>query len=172
VHYVYAVPRGGTDRGLDKKGTIASSIEAQQRWFERESGGARLRVDTVGGAPDVTFVALPLTIRQFVETDIPPAIRDHLEARGLIKADKEYVVYYEGPPELSACGRGGESSVAVVYLKADCALDQWGSRNSGLPALARSHSPTTTPLSTSFSTRWGSWRPARGTTTARRPAHT
>jgi hypothetical protein len=133
VHYVYAVPRGGTDRGLDKKGTIAASIDAQQRWLEGESGGARLRVDTVGGAPDVTFVALPFTIRQLVETDSYRAIRDHLKARGLVKPEKKYVVYYEGPPEQTVCGLSDGDLIGVVYLRSsDCALDQYGIPQLGL----------------------------------------
>ena len=52
VHFVYAVPKGGVDRGLDRKGALANSIASFQRWLATQTGGRKLRIDTWKGSPD------------------------------------------------------------------------------------------------------------------------
>ena len=61
VHLVYAIPSNGEDRSFDTDGSVARSIRLVQDWLAGQTGGQRLRLDTYGGQPDVTFVRLGKT---------------------------------------------------------------------------------------------------------------
>jgi hypothetical protein len=123
IHVVYAVPSDGADRGLDTDGTIESSVRAWNAWLTSQTGGkGGLRLDTTGGALDVTFFRDPHTqaeihaqgafVRDLLERDLHTA--------GLNAADKLYAVYYDGTSSW-ACGGGAwppalPGNVAAMYL--------------------------------------------------------
>jgi hypothetical protein len=122
VHVVYALPSDGVDRFLDVDGTLAESIGSFQAWLSDQTGGRSLRLDTNGGALDVTFFQLSWTDAELREQD--PFIRDRieedLEAAGFTDPDKLYAVYYDGSSGFS-CGGGAwpptlAGEVAAMYL--------------------------------------------------------
>jgi hypothetical protein len=125
VHMVYAIPSDGQDRALDTDGTIENSVAGFQEWLSVETGGRTLRVDTMGGAVDVTFVRLSETETEIRAHDpaIVNAIAEELDGRGFNAADKIYAVYYDG---ISSRECGGSAwpphipgHVAAMYLKGD-----------------------------------------------------
>lgn len=125
IHLIYAVPLGGTDRGLDTDGTIVRSVQASRRWFKEASGGQDLRFDEYRGELDITFVRLSKTDAQisargaFVRDEIEKLLR----ARGFKKANKIYAVFYDGS-STHACGSASwppalKGSVAALYLRGE-----------------------------------------------------
>jgi hypothetical protein len=125
VHGVYAIPSDGEDRALDTTGAIAASVDSFQRWLARETGGANLRLDTLGGELDVTFIRLPISDGDmkargaFVRDEIERLMR----AAGQIKPGKLYAVYYDGGSTWS-CGGGAwpprlQGQVGAMYLKGE-----------------------------------------------------
>lgn len=66
VHFVYAVPSDGADRGLDRYGYIQTSITVIQEWLA-ENAGSELRIDTYDGRPDITFVRLAHSTRELLD---------------------------------------------------------------------------------------------------------
>lgn len=104
VHVLYVVPSDGTDRNLDTTGVLATSVDAWSQWIARKAGGPRLRLDTFGGRPDITFVRLARTNAQLAATGV--RIRDELEADltklGAVDVAKLYAVYYDG--DATTCG--------------------------------------------------------------------
>ncbi|MHB8641677.1 MAG: hypothetical protein ACYDA3_02150 [Gaiellaceae bacterium] len=122
IHVVYAVPADAADRRLDTDGTLARSVAAWNAWLAGQTGGRGLRLDTSGGALDVTFVRLAETDAQ-IETQ-GAYVRDELErelhALGFDQAGKIYAVYYDGHSSWS-CGGGAwppllQGDVAALYL--------------------------------------------------------
>ena len=123
VHFMYVLPADGTDEALDTNGAIARSISAFQTWLGQQTGGRRLRVDTLAGAPDITFYRMP-------QSDAPIAasgafVRDRIEAQlkaaGFNAPGKIYAVFYGGS-STRACGGGAwpptlPGIVAALYLK-------------------------------------------------------
>jgi hypothetical protein len=124
VHFIYAVPSGGTDRQLDLTGAIQNSVGSWQTWLGGQTGGRKMRVDTHQSLLDITYVALPRTDAVYVSYGTN--IRDSIEAdlKRLDQANaagKIYEAYYEGgnttacasaawPPQLAGV-------VGVIYLK-------------------------------------------------------
>lgn len=128
AHVFYVLPEGGTDRRLDVKGPIRNTLGSVQSWLDGQTGGRRLRIDTAGGLPDVTFVGLVLSDAEIgarAEAEgrrSSEVIRDELVAAGLIGADKIAIVYYDGTEQRS--GRCYEpvqgSPVFVVGFLQSC----------------------------------------------------
>jgi len=123
VHVLYVVAADGLDRRLDIDGTLARTVAAWNGWLAGQTGGTRLRLDTAGGALDVTFARLPSTSAQLSAEG--PYIRDRIErelaGKGLIKPTKLAAVYYDSPAPLS-CGGGPwppvlVGKVAALYLR-------------------------------------------------------
>jgi hypothetical protein len=104
VHTLYVVASDGVDRNLDTSGALATSVEAWSQWIARKTGGPRLRVDSFGGKPDITFIRLARTGAQLAAAGV--RIRDELEADltklGAIDVAKLYAVYYDG--DATTCG--------------------------------------------------------------------
>lgn len=125
IHVWYVVPQDGVDRQLDVDGSIARTVGAWNSWLAAQSGGPRFRLDTAGGALDVTFARLPTEeavitaegayVRERIERD--------LERMGVLdrSADEIHAVYYDGGSTYS-CGGGPwppklVANVAAVYLR-------------------------------------------------------
>jgi hypothetical protein len=124
VHVFYVVPSDGTDRGLDGNGTIAASVANWEGWLRGQTGGHGLRLDTFGGAPDITFLRLAETNADVEARGafVRDAIERELVADGLTKPQKIYAVYYDGTSTY-ACGGGAwppslPGIVGAVYMPA------------------------------------------------------
>jgi hypothetical protein len=123
VHLVYALPSDGPDRSFDTDGSIARSINLVQDWLSGQTGGQRLRLDTYGGQPDVTFVRLAKTdeyIASF-EANVREMVERGLSDAGQIHPDKIYLVYYDGTSTF-ACGGASYppyliGQAQVLYLR-------------------------------------------------------
>jgi len=123
VHLVYAVASNGADRSFDTDGSIARSILLVQNWLAGQTGGQRLRLDTYGGQPDVTFVRLAKTDEYIAS--FGPNVREMVE-RGLsdaghLQPNKIYLVYYDGTSTY-ACGGASYpptliGQAQVIYLR-------------------------------------------------------
>ena len=123
VHFLYVLPSDGIDEALDVNGTLANSISSIQTWLVGQTGGRKLRVDTFGGAADVTFFRLRRSDAQMM--GFGAFVRDQVElelkAAGFNAPNKLYGVYYGGGSTF-ACGGGAwppslPGIVAIVYLK-------------------------------------------------------
>lgn len=123
VHVFYVVANDGVDRRLDVDGTIARTVTAWNTWFAGQTGGPRLRVDTAGGAIDITFARLPTREAQI--TAEGPYVRERLErdlrTLDLLPPGKMAAVYYDGGSTYS-CGGGPwppelVGQVAAIYLQ-------------------------------------------------------
>jgi hypothetical protein len=108
-----------------------------QAYLRSQTGGPALRLDTSGGALDVTFVRLPRTDAEYAaQSQVAPAIADDLQRAGLSDRTKLYAVYYDGSapgptPSFALCGQGGRGAteaIAVVILHDPCGFDLNASR--------------------------------------------
>ena len=117
VHVVYVTPADGPDRSFDTNGLIARSISTWNGWFRQHADGAALRIDTINGEPDISFLRLNRTGQQVVESDPYASVVGELEARGFGDRSKLYAVYYEGRSSGTSgpCGLG-LPPVAILYL--------------------------------------------------------
>ena len=124
IHVVYAVPSDAEDGNLDRYGGIARSFQAIQHWLTARIG-YRLRLDTHGGALDVTFVGLSFTSEEGAGKgdaligDLERAVTDTLGLAQDNLPDKLYAVYYAGQ-SAGVCGSaqpGGQ--MAAVYVHAE-----------------------------------------------------
>jgi hypothetical protein len=122
---MYVLPSDGVDEALDTNGRIATSGYAFNRWLLNQTGGRWLRIDTVGGLPDIGFFRLSRTDAQMRALDpyIRNYIEDDLRAAGQIRDDKLYAVYYGGSSGYS-CGGGAwppalVGNVGAMYLKGE-----------------------------------------------------
>jgi hypothetical protein len=122
VHVMYVVPSGASDRQLDLGDTLINSIASYNNWLATQTGGRKLRYDTLNGRLDITYVSLPRTDAQYQSFGARQrdTIEADLQAAGLLAAGKIYSVYYEGgspnacadaprPPDLPG-------QVNVMYL--------------------------------------------------------
>ena len=125
VHIIYAIASDGFDRSLDVTGRVASSVGSFNHWLEGQTGGRKLRLDTVGGALDITFVKLPKTEATFDAYGWQK--RDQIEIElsklGLLKPNKIYAVYYDGS-NFNTCGDAPHppqlaGQVGIIYLKGE-----------------------------------------------------
>jgi hypothetical protein len=122
VHVVYALAADGADRALDTGGTLATSVAVWNGWLAAQTGGPRLRLDTCGGALDVTFFRSRRAEAELAATGV--FLRDALEAELLAErgaGPKLYAVYYDGATPV-ACGGGAwppalPGRVAALYLR-------------------------------------------------------
>jgi Divergent InlB B-repeat domain len=117
VHLLYVTPADGPDRSWDTNAFIANSVATWNGWFRQHADGAALRIDTLNGETDVSFVRLGRTGQQVVAADAYYAIAGELAARGFNDRSKVYAVYYEGRSG-GPCGQGSPP-VAILYV-AEC----------------------------------------------------
>jgi len=132
IRVLYVIPSDGVDDAYDTSGKICNSIRGIATWFHTQSN-VYLRWDTNGGDLDIGFVRLSKTDAQMRGTDnaanentgiayVRNRIENDLIAKGMIKSNKLYAVYYGGT-SLYACGGGAyppliEARVGAMYLKA------------------------------------------------------
>ncbi|HEX4745926.1 MAG TPA: hypothetical protein VFU99_03490, partial [Gaiellaceae bacterium] len=124
IHALYVVPADGVDRALDTDGTVAASVANWQRWFEGQTLGGGLRLDTAGGDLDVSFHRLAQTDAVLAARGVflREAIEQELRAAGFGRSDKVYAAYYDGSTT-AACGGGAwpptvAGNVSALYLRA------------------------------------------------------
>jgi hypothetical protein len=122
IHFIYAVPQGGVDRGLDLTTTIPYSVSTFNRWLATQTGGRVLMLDTYHHQLDITFVHLPQTDQAYQSYGVYQRdnIESDLHALGWMDPTKIYVVYYEGGHE-AACADAPHppelpGQVVVIYL--------------------------------------------------------
>ena len=97
IHFVYAVPSDGVDRGLDTGGAIGASAQIFLSWLAGQTGGQTLRTDTYQGSLDISFVRLPqtdATIRAHVQY-VRDEVETELHATGFNDPGKIYDVYWQ-----------------------------------------------------------------------------
>jgi hypothetical protein len=121
VHVMYVLPSDGADEELDKRGTLEGSVRSWSKWFQTQTGGAAVRLDThSSGRLDVTFLRLPKTDAQMSAGG--GNVRDRLEYQLLAESfdspDKVYLVYYGGTGD--TCGKSAwpptlHGKVSAVY---------------------------------------------------------
>jgi hypothetical protein len=123
VHVVYAVPRGGKDRQLDRNGALADSVASWNRWLRSQTGGSELRLDTSRGLLDVTYFQSPLTADEMEEQDgwVVTTLERELADSSALAPGKLYAIYYDGPSNVG-CGQGSwppyfPGRTAALYLR-------------------------------------------------------
>jgi hypothetical protein len=123
IHVMYVLPSDGVDQNLDTNGTLARSVAAFQKWLVGQTSTQLLRLDTYGGALDITFFRLSRTDAQIASHGA--FVRDQIEAElisaGFNHPNKIYAVYYGGGSTF-ACGGAAwpptlPGKVAAQYLK-------------------------------------------------------
>jgi hypothetical protein len=150
VHFLYVLPSDSRDLQRDTNGRINKTVLADNKWFEEQSGGSKIRFDTYQGQLDVTYIQLDITSQQVYDSAValygsPDFIRDILEAK-LIKTNvfqpgKIYVAMFDiskvghtcadaaHPPELM--GRlSGLYTSAVLSDGYHCSDEHFGEGNS------------------------------------------
>jgi hypothetical protein len=125
VHAMYVLPSDGADAQLDTNGAIARSLSSFETWLAGESGNLRLRLDTCGGNPDITFYRMARS-----DLDVASSgafVRDQIEAeltaKKMIDSKKLYAVYYGGSSTY-ACGGGPWPPSLVGHVAAEYLLGQ------------------------------------------------
>ena len=95
---VYAIPEGGRDLGRDRDGSILSSVESAQRWFEGQTGGRRIGFASSGGKPTVLKARLTRSEDELAEYEdwLVQQVEHELHAQGFSRPGTLYAVYYEG----------------------------------------------------------------------------
>ena len=107
IHVVYAVPRGGKDRLLDRNGALADSVASWNRWLRSQTGGSEFRLDTADGLLDVTYFQSPLTADEMQEQygRALMTLERELSDSNAFAPGKLYAIYYDGPSKVG-CGQG------------------------------------------------------------------
>lgn len=123
VHMIYAVPASGTDKRFDVSAATMNMIGSINNWLAGQTSGRWLRFDTAQGAPDVTFVQLPVTDAGYEAAGVRKrdAIEADLRRLRMLAPGKIYVVFYEGGNP-RACGDAPHPPdlpgvVSVAYLQ-------------------------------------------------------
>jgi hypothetical protein len=125
IHFVYAVPAGGNDRGFDVNETIDGWVGTFNAWLAAQTGGVSLRIDTASGAPDTTFIQLKESDASIESMGMAGTtlIEDEVAADGLNDPFKAYVIVYEGADNFGFCGNA-IGNASVVYLES-CNVSDW-----------------------------------------------
>jgi hypothetical protein len=124
VHVLYVLPSDGTDRFGTLASGIATSVASWESWLSGQTSGSQLRLDTVRGTLDLTFIRLHRTDAEMGSYGI--FLRDQIEyellANGFSDPSKIYLAIYDGGgPGIPTCGGGAlppslPGSVAALYL--------------------------------------------------------
>lgn len=145
VHVIYLLPADADDEGLDTDGTLDCSARAQNRWFEKQSGGLRWRFDTFhtkvvkGGrtrrveVTDVTFVRSSRPAESLTSAG---AVRDELTELGFADPNKRYLSFVAS--EAGPCGdalypvllggmwRDGQYAQVYLFSTEGCHAHEFG----------------------------------------------
>ncbi len=124
IHVLYVIPSDGTDRSGTLASEIATSVSAWENWFSGQTSGSHLRLDTLNGVLDLTFLQLHRTNAQMQSYGIN--LRDQIEyevlANGFDDTNKIYLVIYDGGGKSTLeCGGAAlpptlPGSVGALYL--------------------------------------------------------
>ncbi|HEY3186376.1 MAG TPA: hypothetical protein VGJ70_02800, partial [Solirubrobacteraceae bacterium] len=152
LHVLYVVPTNGVDEAFDTNGVIEDSVAAMNTWFEQQTPGRRVRLDTYLDREghtrlDVSFVQGWHTGAAYATGAAGPfgafiAVTDELAARGWTAKPrlKRYLVYFAGAAESpEVCGTakvpfGDEfAQWSVVFLDSTpgCGARDFGTPQTG-----------------------------------------
>jgi hypothetical protein len=125
IHFVYALPAGGTDRGLDVDGTLNRWAGMFNDWLAAQTGGVRVRIDTAGGVADTTFIQLKESDAEIESMGMAGTVQieNEIAAAGLNNPFKQYVIVYEGADNFGFCGNA-IGNASVVFLES-CNVSDW-----------------------------------------------
>ncbi|MGA1566831.1 MAG: hypothetical protein ACO39Q_11585, partial [Ilumatobacteraceae bacterium] len=124
LHAVYVKAVGVPDRALDTGLELSAALRDFDAWLRQETGGIGVRLDTFEGHLDVTYLPLPMTAEEFVESGdcagekCPSDIdfeRILIEA-GYHDPEKTYAFFYDGgisPPGLCGGARNDSRSLLI-----------------------------------------------------------
>jgi hypothetical protein len=126
IRIVYAHAVDSPDRSADVAPVIAGDVEAITSWWTREDSCRTPRFDLAafpcGAQADIRRLQVP---RPAAELATSPSAYAALFSTLLawpLPSRTKYLVYYDGPGEPNACGRGGGSAagfgIAVVFVGA------------------------------------------------------
>jgi hypothetical protein len=119
VHLLYVTPRDGVDRNLDSNGTIDQWMTSFNSWIATQPEGVPIRVDTINGHADVSFVQLHESAETIAAGGTSlGAIGNELRADGFSDPAKKYLAFYEGYASNGWCGTSGQ--IGVIYLAGPC----------------------------------------------------
>jgi hypothetical protein len=123
IHFIYAVPAGGFDRGFDLTNAIPYLSSSANRWLAAQTK-KKFLLDTYEDHLDITFVSLPNSedYYQSYGSGKHSAIVEELRSIGHIQQNKIYVVYYEGWHSYACADAEPRGPTTVVYMWA-CGID-------------------------------------------------
>ena len=123
IHFVYAVPVGGNDRGYDRTGDMTVVANLMHTWLQAEAG-MTWRLDTYNGQVDVSFLPIQWTGARYAGL-IFDAFANALETQPgrQLHPQKTYAVFfdYDGLsqgefPINGVAGRLGQSWMAITLI--------------------------------------------------------
>ena len=137
LHAVYVKAAGAPDRALDTGLEIAAALRDFDAWMRSETGGTGIRLDTFDGHLDITYLPLPMSMEEYVESgdclgDRCPSDIDFeqlLIEAGYHDPTKTYAFFYDGgisPNRL--CGGARINSRSLLIN-----LDDFTERSCTLP---------------------------------------
>jgi hypothetical protein len=124
LHAVYVKAVGVPDRALDTGLELSAALRDFDAWLRQETGGIGVRLDTFEGHLDVTYLPLPMTAEEFVESgdcagEVCPSDIDFeriLIEAGYHDPEKTYAFFYDGgisPPGLCGGARNDSRSLLI-----------------------------------------------------------
>ena len=124
LHAVYVKAVGVPDRALDTGLELSAALRDFDAWLRQETGGIGVRLDTFEGHLDVTYLPLPMTAEEFVESgdcagEKCPSDIDFeriLFEAGYHDPEKTYAFFYDGgisPPGLCGGARNDSRSLLI-----------------------------------------------------------
>ena len=124
LHAVYVKAAGAPDRALDTGLEIAAAMRDFDAWMRVETGGTGIRLDTFDGHLDITYLPLPMSMDEYVESgdcrgDRCPSDVDFerlLIDAGYHDPTKTYAFFYDGgisPNRLCGGARTNSRSLLI-----------------------------------------------------------
>jgi hypothetical protein len=122
VQILYVLPSDGVDQELDTSGALFNSVNIWNEWFNEQTNGSQIRLDTYENQMDIAFVRLDSTDEDLAAEGL--YIRDRIEREldelGFNNPQKLYAVYYGGTANETCSGGAWPPSlvgrVGAVYL--------------------------------------------------------
>jgi hypothetical protein len=124
IHAVYVRAKGTPDRALDTGPEIPAVMRRLDEYMRLQTGGTGIRIDTYQAHVDVTYLPLPKTAEEYVESGTCLGERcpsdidflDILRRAGYGDSNKWYVFFYDGgitPNQLCGGAKTGGRSMLI-----------------------------------------------------------